>query len=123
MKNQATDYLTKPFAVEELLGKIQEALGRRLIERGALPPSLEKKHSHPWLRKIIGASPMIQAAVNLACQVARTNANVLIVGEAAPARSFSRASSITSAGATRRFLSRSIASASPEPAGKRDVRL
>ena len=26
MKMNATDYLTKPFAVEELLGKIQESL-------------------------------------------------------------------------------------------------
>jgi DNA-binding NtrC family response regulator len=81
MKNQATDYLTKPFAVEELLGKVQEAVSRRLIERSAHAPALEKKHNNPWLRKIIGTSPMIQAALNLACQVARTNANVLIAGE------------------------------------------
>jgi len=81
MKNHATDYLTKPFAVEELLGRIQEAVSRRLLERGAHAPSPDKKHKNPWLRKIIGASPALQAAVNLACQVARTDANVLIVGE------------------------------------------
>lgn len=81
MKNHATDYLTKPFAVEELLGKIQEAVSRRLIERSAHTTRPEKKQENPWLRKIIGASPIIQAALNLACQVARTDANVLIVGE------------------------------------------
>ena len=81
MKNHAADYLTKPFAVEELLGKIQETLSRRLIENSANPTPPTEKTNEAWRRGIVGVTPKIQQVLDLARKVARTDVNVLIMGE------------------------------------------
>lgn len=81
MKNNATDYVTKPFAPEELLGKIQEALSRRLLERSGAASAAPEKKEKAWDHRIVGVSPQIQAALELARKVARTDVNVLVVGE------------------------------------------
>lgn len=80
MKNQAADYLTKPFSVDELLGKIQEALSRRLIERPAPSFADAEEESNNWRKGIIGISATMQNVLELACKVARTDVNVLLVG-------------------------------------------
>jgi DNA-binding NtrC family response regulator len=104
MKHRAADYLTKPFSVEELLGKIQEALSCRLIERSAADGSGEDENSDlsadpdrvpacllgrqvsgqgkaSWRKGIIGVSAAIQQVFDLVRKVARTDVNVLLVGE------------------------------------------
>ena len=83
MKGHATDYLTKPFSIEELLGKIQTALSRRLIEgRTRVGDALKDETEPPgWRDSIIGASSAIERVLDLTKKVARTDVNALIVGE------------------------------------------
>ncbi|MFH0793722.1 MAG: sigma-54 dependent transcriptional regulator, partial [bacterium] len=81
MKLSAADYITKPFSVEELLGKIQEALSRRLVERGEARLDPREKGSRAWRQEIIGISPSLERVMELVQKVARTDVNVLIDGE------------------------------------------
>ncbi|HOE96461.1 MAG TPA: sigma-54 dependent transcriptional regulator [Candidatus Sumerlaeota bacterium] len=83
MKRHATDYLTKPFSIEELLGKIQTALSRRLIEQSDEPGASgpPPAGNEGWRREIIGISPAIEKVITLARKVSRTDVNVLIQGE------------------------------------------
>jgi DNA-binding NtrC family response regulator len=80
MKLEAADYLTKPFSMNDLLDKVQEALSRRLIEREAETPRTEEPQKD-WRRSIVGISPAIERVLELVRKVARTDVNVLITGE------------------------------------------
>jgi DNA-binding NtrC family response regulator len=84
LKNRAADYLTKPFSVEELLAKIQEALSRRLIGSAAAAdangPTAGQAEGEGRQLGIIGVSPALSHVLELTRRVARTDVNVLIVG-------------------------------------------
>ena len=81
MKQNAADYLTKPFSIDELLGKVQGVLSRRLIERDEAAPEPAEGERAAWRRDIIGTSPALERVLDLVRKVARTDVNVLVVGE------------------------------------------
>jgi DNA-binding NtrC family response regulator len=81
MKAGAADYLTKPFALDELRLRVRrladqrgaEALSTRLVRQ--LTPSL------------VGQSPRMQGVLSAARQVAQSDASVLLVGESGTGKS------------------------------------
>jgi two-component system response regulator AtoC len=81
MKHSAADYLTKPFSVNELLGRIQESLSRRLTKQSGTSFARTEPESADWRKGIIGISPVMQAVLDLVRKVAKTDINVLVVGE------------------------------------------
>jgi two-component system response regulator HydG len=81
MKHGAADYLTKPFAMDELRLRVRRLAGQRqaestnvrLVER--LTPSL------------LAQSPKMKAVLGAAAQVAKTDASVLLLGESGTGKS------------------------------------
>jgi DNA-binding NtrC family response regulator len=81
MKHHAADFLVKPFSMDELLQKVQEALSYRLIERVQdLPPEAEASPGE-GLAGIIGVSAPMQVLYERLRKVARMDVNVLVTGE------------------------------------------
>lgn len=80
MKLGAFDYLTKPFEPDEMLLSIQKALERKslLKEVQYLRAQLRGRYSS---NAIVVRSPRMQAVLETASQVARTDATALIQGE------------------------------------------
>jgi len=80
MKLGATDYVSKPFDVDELKIVAQKALERAELadENVYLRRELEQKHS---FNNIIGKSGRMQAIFSLIERIARTTSTVLIHGE------------------------------------------
>ncbi|MDQ6633074.1 MAG: sigma-54 dependent transcriptional regulator [Verrucomicrobiota bacterium] len=80
IKSGAMDYLSKPFAPEELLLSVARCAERhRLLRQNA---AWQARATEPYqLEQIIGQSPQMQALRQLAQTVAPTNATVLILGE------------------------------------------
>lgn len=80
MKAGAYDYLTKPIDYENLLLVVERALERqRLLEEvQVLRSNLNAKYG---FENIIGRSPALMRALELAARAARTDATVLITGE------------------------------------------
>ncbi len=78
MKMGATDYITKPFDLDELKIVVKQALkvSRMATEITFLRSELTKKNN-----KMIGESRAMKEVVRLINQVAKTNASVLITGE------------------------------------------
>lgn len=76
----ATDYLTKPFAMEELTGMLRDAAQHRQfdVETRRLQESLQ---GDAGARGLIGASPAMQKLFRIVSKVAYASHPVLIVGE------------------------------------------
>ncbi len=75
LKAGAADYLTKPFSGRELLSKVQEVLKQTVVR-----PSLE---SLPPITESLwgGKSPAMRELFDLIDRIARSDVNVLILGE------------------------------------------
>ena len=67
LKNDATDFLLKPWDNRTLVRKIKDAFG-----------SGKKRNKSPM---IVGTSPAMQQLMKMVVKVARTDANILITGE------------------------------------------
>ncbi len=81
MKQHAADFLVKPFSMDELLQKIQEALSYRLIEQVQDLPAESELPTGEGLAGIIGISAPMQTLYERLRKVARMDVNVLITGE------------------------------------------
>lgn len=75
LKNEATDFLLKPWDNQTLVRKIKEAFGSKKKNKVAPPPAGNKS------QMIVGNSPVMQQLMKMAVKVARTDANILITGE------------------------------------------
>ena len=80
LKEGATDYVTKPFKIDELEVVVERALEKKLLasENRRLRSELR---SQARSRTIIGTSDAMQRVYELVSQVAATKTNVLISGE------------------------------------------
>ncbi len=80
MRQGATDYVTKPINIEELVIVIERGLERRRLraEAGRLRERLSERHR---IQNIVGASPPMQKLFEVMLQVAPSRASVLITGE------------------------------------------
>jgi two-component system NtrC family response regulator len=80
IKHGATDYLTKPLNLDELLHRIERAReGRRLLrENRELREALRERHR---MEGIVGESGRMQEVLSLVRRVATSDATVLIRGE------------------------------------------
>lgn len=75
LKNEATDFLLKPWDNQTLVRKVKEAFGSKKREKAATP-SLSGKP-----QMIVGNSLAMQQLMRIVVKVARTDANILITGE------------------------------------------
>ena len=79
MKSGATDYVLKPFDLDELEMKVERALEhRRLL---AKLESYDRDTIIPRFENIVGESPQMKAVFKTIQKVARSNATVLVLGE------------------------------------------
>ncbi len=78
MKEGASDYLTKPFQIEEIRLRIQNVLERRKLHRENVQL---RKTLHEGTTQIIGKSEKIRAVLDLVERVADSKSSVLIYGE------------------------------------------
>jgi two-component system response regulator PilR (NtrC family) len=105
MKSGASDYVSKPFDVEELKIVVQKALEREQLadENIYLRRELEQKYT---FNNIIGKSPRMQAIFSLIERISRTSSTVLIHGESGTGKELiARAIHFASPRSPRRFLS------------------
>lgn len=75
LKNEATDFLLKPWDNQTLVRKVKEAFGSKKKNKVATIPSGNKS------QMIVGNSLAMQQLMKIVIKVARTEANVLITGE------------------------------------------
>src|ERR1700751_2891461 len=80
MKMGATDYVTKPFKIDELQTRIQRALDYQAALRENVYLRKELKNRYRF-ENIIGTSRKMQHVYNLINKVADTDSTVLIIGE------------------------------------------
>ena len=80
MKLGAYDYLTKPFAVEDLRAVVNRALERRALQQEVryLRDELAR---HEGFDQLVGRSPAMRRVYEIVRQIADTTATVLITGE------------------------------------------
>jgi DNA-binding NtrC family response regulator len=80
MKLGAYDYLTKPFAADDLRGVVNRALERRALQREVryLRDELAR---HEGFDQLVGRSPAMRRVYELVRQIADTTATILITGE------------------------------------------
>ncbi len=80
MKEGATDYITKPFKVDEVKLVIEKSINNRQLkqENEELKQQL---HPESAFEKFIGTSEAVVALKKLALRVARSDSTVLILGE------------------------------------------
>ena len=80
MKLGAYDYLTKPFAADDLRGVVHRALERRALHREVryLRDELAR---HEGFDQLVGRSPAMRRVYEIVRQVADTTATILITGE------------------------------------------
>ncbi len=101
IKDGATDYLTKPLNLDELIHRIGQARDRlRLLEENReLREALDQRHR---VEGIVGASGRMQEVLSLVRRVAPSDATVLIRGES---------------GTGKELIAKAIHHASPRAAG------
>lgn len=76
LKNEATDFLLKPWDNQTLVRKVKEAFGSKKKKKTSAPsPGVHKQ------QMIVGTSPAMQQLMKMVVKVARTDANILITGE------------------------------------------
>jgi DNA-binding NtrC family response regulator len=80
MRTGATDYLTKPFAMDELATVLERAMERRSLE-GANRRLRESMRSPQGLGNMIGRSPEMDKLYRILAKVAQSSHPVLILGE------------------------------------------
>jgi DNA-binding NtrC family response regulator len=86
MKEGAADYILKDNLLEELPVRVRQVLDHRKLRqestvlRGRIETLQEQIHLHRF-ETIVGESPAIREALNLAQRVAPTDASVLLTGE------------------------------------------
>ena len=74
LKNDATDFLLKPWDNRTLVRKIKEAFGSGKKRKNRVPDRSQSP-------MIVGTSPAMQQLMKMVVKVARTDANILITGE------------------------------------------
>ena len=74
LKNDATDFLLKPWDNRTLVCKIKEAFGSGKKRKNRVPDRSQSP-------MIVGTSPAMQQLMKMVVKVARTDANILITGE------------------------------------------
>jgi DNA-binding NtrC family response regulator len=80
MRTGAADYLTKPFATDELAAVLERAAERRTVE-GASRRLRESLRSGQGLGNMIGRSPEMDKLYRILAKVAQSSHPVLILGE------------------------------------------
>lgn len=80
MRTGATEFLTKPFALDELAGVLERASGRRTLDV-ASRRLRERLRTQQGLGNIIGNSPEMDKLYRILSKVARSSHPVLILGE------------------------------------------
>ncbi|TCK72142.1 sigma-54-dependent transcriptional regulator [Acidipila rosea] len=80
MRTGASDYLTKPFALDELAAVLERAAERRTIDL-ASRKLRERLRSQQGLGNIIGRSPEMDRVYRILSKVSQTSHPVLILGE------------------------------------------
>lgn len=75
LKNEATDFLLKPWDNRTLVRKIKEAFGSKKKDKTAAAPTNNRS------QMIAGNSLAMQQLMRMVVKVARTDANILITGE------------------------------------------
>ena len=80
MKNGAHDYLTKPYSINELDVRVQQAADKRRLrtDNQRLRAQIERKSAAP---EIVSHSEAMKEAIRLVERVAPSEASVLITGE------------------------------------------
>ncbi len=80
MRTGANDYLTKPFALDDLAAVLDRAAERRSVDT-ASRRLREKLRSQQGLGNLIGSSPEMERIYRILSKVAQTTHPVLILGE------------------------------------------
>ena len=80
MRTGAADYLTKPFAMDELTTVLERAMERRTVD-GASRRLRETLRSPQGLGNLIGRSPEMDKLYRILAKVAQSSHPVLILGE------------------------------------------
>jgi DNA-binding NtrC family response regulator len=80
MRTGAADYLTKPFALDELTAALERAMERRIVD-GASRRLRETLRSPQGLGNMIGRSPEMDKLYRILAKVAQSSHPVLILGE------------------------------------------
>lgn len=81
MKHHASDFLIKPFSMNELLQKVQEALSARMISMVGDPVSDVEPGEADYFAGMVGMSAPMQLLFDRLKKVARMDVNVLVTGE------------------------------------------
>lgn len=81
MKHHAADFLPKPFSMEELLQKVQEALSARIMDRAPRSEIGEASDDGNGFCGIIGVSRPMREIFERLRKVAPMDVNVLVTGE------------------------------------------
>ncbi len=114
IKRGAADYLPKPFTPAQIELAIRKAAEIRSLEQKVSSLQEDLGRSHPEV-DFASTSPLMQRAVNLARQVAPTDATVLLCGESGTGKTLlARAIHAWSGRAGRRFTAISCPSLSTE---------
>jgi NtrC-family two-component system response regulator AlgB len=86
MRRGATDYLPKPFTPAQVMLAVHKVLETRTLEQRLMALQEDLGRSHPEI-DFSSTSPVMQRAVNLARQVATSEATLLLRGESGTGKS------------------------------------